>query len=81
MSVVTFATYGWDKHKARVSMWRVKETTLHTMELLGGWPGAFAAQRVFHHKSRKTKFQIVFWFIGSIHLPLCGSLIYWRFHH
>jgi uncharacterized membrane protein YsdA (DUF1294 family) len=35
--------------------------------LLGGWPGALIAQRVFHHKWKKTRYVIVFWMIGGIH--------------
>jgi uncharacterized membrane protein YsdA (DUF1294 family) len=55
VSVITFCVYGLDKHKARVEHWRIKESTLHLLELLGGWPGAIAAQSYFHHKWKKTR--------------------------
>lgn len=79
-SLITFATYAWDKRKARLSEWRVKERTLHVMELLGGWPGGFVAQRVFHHKRKKTKFIIVFWAIVTLHIGTWAAVIYLKFY-
>lgn len=60
-SGVTFGLYAIDKSAARNGQWRLRESTLHTVALLGGWPGALLAQRILHHKSRKLPFQIVFW--------------------
>jgi len=79
-SLVTFTTYGLDKRQARLSKWRVEERTLHLMELLGGWPGGWIAQLFFHHKSRKTKYQVVFWVIVALHLGVWAAIIYWRFY-
>jgi uncharacterized membrane protein YsdA (DUF1294 family) len=74
-SVVTFAVYAWDKHRAQNGEWRVAENTLHFLDLLGGWPGALVAQRLFRHKTRKLSFQIVFWLIVTIHFAIWGWLI------
>ncbi|KAF2869512.1 hypothetical protein BDV95DRAFT_102735 [Massariosphaeria phaeospora] len=63
LSGTTFLFYGYDKLQARNQVWRVREVTLHTLELLGGWPGALAGQHYFQHKTRKTAFQIPFWSI------------------
>lgn len=63
ISGITFLFYGYDKMQARNLEWRVKETTLHTLELLGGWPGALVGQHYFQHKTRKRAFQIPFWTI------------------
>src|SRR5262249_5284466 len=60
-SAVAFAAYGLDKSAARGGRWRTPESTLHFFALIGGWPGALLAQRVFRHKSRKAEFQSVFW--------------------
>lgn len=60
-SVIAFALYGFDKAAARQGRRRVPEATLHLWSLLGGWPGALAAQQLFRHKTRKMSFQIVFW--------------------
>lgn len=61
MSIASFALYGLDKSAARAGRWRTPEMTLHVMALLGGWPGALLAQRVFRHKTRKQPFRALFW--------------------
>ena len=61
MSLLALALYGIDKSAAKVDRRRIPENTLHLVALLGGWPGALLAQRLFRHKSRKPAFQVVFW--------------------
>ena len=61
MRVATFLIYARDKHSARKSGWRTPESTLFFTGLLGGWPGALAAQRMLHHKSGKRPFLRAFW--------------------
>lgn len=68
MSVLTFKLYANDKSRAQNKQWRTPENTLHLCELLGGWPGAFIAQRRLRHKNRKASYQIVFWCIVALHL-------------
>ena len=60
-SLAAFLAYALDKSAARNGRWRTPESTLHLIALAGGWPGAWAAQRLLRHKSRKQSFQIVFW--------------------
>jgi uncharacterized membrane protein YsdA (DUF1294 family)/cold shock CspA family protein len=67
-SLLTLLEYAFDKHKARHGKWRTSEAILHTLELLGGWPGALIAQQIFRHKNRKVSFQISFWIIVAIHI-------------
>ncbi len=66
-SVITFFAYGLDKRAARRGRWRTPEATLHLLELLGGFPGAMLAQRIFRHKRGKLSYLIVFWLIVAIH--------------
>ncbi len=75
-SVLTYGFYAWDKHRARVSAWRVKETTLHLLELLGGWPGAWIAQRRLHHKWKKASYVFAFRVIIAIHAVAWSIWIY-----
>ncbi len=60
-SVVAFLAYAFDKSAARRDKWRTQESTLHLFAVVGGWPGALAAQKLLRHKSKKQSFQIVFW--------------------
>jgi uncharacterized membrane protein YsdA (DUF1294 family)/cold shock CspA family protein len=70
-SVVAFVMYWRDKSAARTSRWRTPESTLHTLGLLGGWPGSLVAMQVFRHKSGKPSFRTMFW--GTVALN-CGAL-------
>lgn len=60
MGPATFEAYGIDKRRAELGKSRIPEITLHTMELLGGWPGALFAQHMFRHKLQKLQYQIVY---------------------
>jgi len=74
-SAVAFLAYAFDKSAARNNLWRTQESTLHIFALIGGWPGALAAQRLLRHKSKKQSFQIVFWVTVVLN---CGALV-WLF--
>ena len=70
-SLVAYIAYALDKSAAKNDQWRTQESTLHFFALVGGWPGALAAQRLLRHKSRKQSFQVVFWVTVLIN---CGAL-------
>ena len=63
MTLLAYVAYAVDKRKAREKEWRRSELDLHLLALLGGWPGAFLAQRRLRHKCSKVKFQFWFWLI------------------
>jgi uncharacterized membrane protein YsdA (DUF1294 family)/cold shock CspA family protein len=60
-SGVAFLTYRADKAAAVRGSWRTSESTLHAIALVGGWPGALVARRVFRHKTTKQPFRTIFW--------------------
>jgi len=74
-SLIAFIAYWQDKSAAQSNHWRTQESTLHLFGILGGWPGALIAQRIFHHKSSKVAFQRVFWVTVIIN---CALLV-WLF--
>jgi uncharacterized membrane protein YsdA (DUF1294 family) len=76
LSVVTFTLYGRDKAAARQGRWRTAESTLHLLGLVGGWPGALAAQRFFRHKTKKPWFQAIFWCAVIINCAALWWLLY-----
>ncbi len=67
-SALSFLAYRHDKSKARRGIWRTAEATLHLLDALGGWPGGLAGQQIFRHKTRKLRFQIVFWITVIAHI-------------
>ena len=79
LSVFTVFAYRSDKRRAEAGEWRIPESTLHISAFLGGWPGAFLAQRLFRHKTAKASFQFVFWIIVLTHEFIAvDSLLGWR---
>jgi len=78
MSLTTFLAYAGDKTKAQRNEWRTSESTLHLLELLGGWPGALITQRVIRHKNKKISFQITFWFIVIIHIAIWLDVVFFH---
>jgi len=75
MSLVTFLMYAVDKGAAESGKRRVPEGRLHLFELLCGWPGALVGQQFFRHKTRKTSFQVAFWFNVILNLAVLGLLL------
>lgn len=78
-SFVTFIVYGIDKSSAKRNTWRVSETTLHFLSLLGGWPGALLGQKAFRHKTKKRGFRLVFWLTVMVNMIVI-SLIFLFFN-
>ncbi|ATC65387.1 hypothetical protein CMV30_16345 [Nibricoccus aquaticus] len=79
LSAATYVIYWWDKNQARSGGWRTAESKLHLFELIGGWPGAFIAQRRLQHKCSKLSFLVVFWFIVIAHqFVAIDYLLNWR---
>jgi uncharacterized membrane protein YsdA (DUF1294 family)/cold shock CspA family protein len=75
LSLLTFFVYGFDKNAAETGRWRTPENTLHLLALIGGWPGAWCAQRLFHHKSRKTSFLVGYWTTVVAHIAAAAAWI------
>lgn len=80
LGLFTYWVYAVDKRRARQKEWRVSESTLHLLELLGGWPGAYLAQRRLRHKCSKVGYQFIFWLIVLIfQFVAFDSLQNWQF--
>ena len=74
-SITTFLVYAQDKSAAKHNRWRTKESTLHSLALTGGWPGALLAQKILRHKSSKAAFQRVFWVTVVVNVGAVGLLV------
>ena len=60
INVVAFLAMGIDKWKAKNDAWRIPESTLMSLVLLGGGIGGIAGMYTFRHKTKKPKFYIGF---------------------
>jgi uncharacterized membrane protein YsdA (DUF1294 family)/cold shock CspA family protein len=79
VSVLTWFAYAHDKNRAQTRGWRVAESQLHLLELLGGWPAAFLAQRFLRHKTLKSSYRFTFWLIVLSHQYIAlDSLLRWK---
>ncbi len=57
INMATFLVYGIDKWKAKKSKWRIRETALLGLAVLGGSIGAWLGMKVWHHKTQHKKFK------------------------
>ena len=56
MSIAAFAAMARDKAQAIRGAYRIRETTLLSLAVLGGGPGALFAMLLLRHKTRKPAF-------------------------
>ncbi|GAB3350596.1 cold shock and DUF1294 domain-containing protein [Lysobacter tyrosinilyticus] len=75
LSGASYLMYWWDKTAATKGARRTPESTLHFIDLLGGWPGALIAQQQFRHKTVKTSFQVAFWFTAMVNMAVVIWLV------
>ncbi len=60
INIISFLAMYIDKKKAYYGKWRIKETTLFLLVLLGGGIGGIAGMYKFRHKTKKKYFTIGF---------------------
>ncbi|NLQ18414.1 DUF1294 domain-containing protein [Marinomonas sp. M1K-6] len=76
LSLVIFCFYGVDKFAAIRGKQRIRESTLHILSLVGGWPGAMLGQAVFRHKTKKLRFLVVFWLTIMVNLVCLAGVVF-----
>ena len=57
INIITFFIYGIDKLKAKKGKWRIPESTLLLLAIIGGSIGAWLSIKVWHHKTLHKKFK------------------------
>lgn len=70
-----FIAFWADKRRAQQGAWRISESTLLGLALLGGTPGALVARRLFRHKTRKEPFSTCLLLIAMLQT---GALAGWQ---
>ena len=57
LNVITFLIYAIDKWKAKKNRWRIPESILLLLAVLGGSIGALMGMKIWHHKTMHKKFK------------------------
>lgn len=70
INLLAFCVMGFDKQKARKGVWRISESTLFTLAILGGSIGDLLGMWIFRHKTKHLKFVIGMPFIFIIQLVI-----------
>lgn len=68
--------YGLDKRKAVKNKYRVSESALIWIGLIGPF-GALVGMKAFRHKTQKTKFKLIYVFV-ILHIVIFALFI-WKF--
>ena len=75
INLVSFLAMGIDKWKAQKGSWRIQESTLITLVLLGGGIGGIIGMYVFRHKTKKPRFYIGYPIILISEIAICIYLL------
>lgn len=74
--VAAFGLFWFDKSQARKGDWRVRERTLLVLALLGG-VGAWLAQHLLRHKTRKAPFRTLMGGVVAVHIVGVAAILWW----
>lgn len=78
INLIAFLAMFIDKKKAQKGKWRIKESTLLILALIGGSIGAISGMYIFHHKTQKPRFYIGFPIIIILQiLVIVAIFVFW----
>lgn len=72
INIISFIFMWYDKSQAKKGKRRISESTLFVIAVLGGSIGGIISMKVFHHKTKKISFYIIY----IVSIILHASLIY-----
>lgn len=75
VNVMSFLTFFIDKRRSKNRAYRISESFLITISIIGGSLGSILGMKIFHHKTKKAKFKfglplVLLLNIGCIYLLL-----------
>jgi len=77
--LVSMLLYWIDKRAARAGRWRIRESWLHGIDMIGGVAGGLLSQQLLRHKTSKRSFIIATVLIVVAHAAALAALIVaWR---
>ncbi len=74
MSVIGFIFMGMDKRRAKRKEWRIPESTLFLIAILGGGLGSTIGMFAFRHKTKHWYFRIFFPLFATIQILLLSVI-------
>ena len=74
INLIAFVVFGIDKRKARKGQWRVPESILFILAIIGGSIGALLGMLAFRHKTKHRKFTIGIPLILALQIALLVTL-------
>ena len=74
INLIAFVVFGIDKRKARKGQWRVHESTLFILAIIGGSIGALLGMLAFRHKTKHRKFTIGIPLVLALQIALLVTL-------
>ena len=77
LSIVSACMHAVDKRRAIKDRRRIPEKSLHSMELIGGWPGALMMTRMINHKVSKRSYMWTLYAIVALHVVGWMVLLWW----
>lgn len=80
INALAFIMYGVDKKKAEKDKFRISESRLVLVAVLGGVYGTGLGMLLFHHKTKKTKFRVVIPTFLILNLICVGLILYGNYH-
>ena len=78
MNLLAFGLYAADKRRARLHMWRIRESTLLAVTVLGGSLGALLGMHLLRHKTKHNRFYFTVSAAFFVQVFLYAYL-WWRF--
>ena len=75
INILAFIVYGIDKWRAAHGRWRIPESTLLGLAIIGGSIGALLGMKVWHHKTKHKKFVLGLPAILLIQLIILSSIL------
>ena len=76
INIVAVAVTVYDKKKAVVHSWRVKESTLLIISAIGGSLGMYITMKTVRHKTKKKRFMIGIPLIFILQVLLICAVMY-----
>ena len=75
INILAFIVYGIDKWRAAHDRWRIPESTLLGLAVIGGSIGALLGMKVWHHKTKHKKFVFGLPAVLLIQLIILSSIL------